>query len=326
MIAISEWSKSVVESLGLEASAEVTGAAGGSAQLADLLTSSRVGEVNSGTSETTADLIRRSASPAHAEGSAERQRATATSAREAATRDDGELEIATSDEEDAMTEGNSDFDEVGDSAGPTSPAGGEDGRRRADLPHPRAPTPAQRSRSAILGRQTRSVLLDAPGASVHLRQLYSGISTAFMIGFWAYLQREGQSLLASQCPFRVRASSFSVASQAPTRTIKQLVIQRDHLLGSSLRALRDVGRHHSVSVVFAREEGTGEGVTRGWFHVLGLRLLKPIDEAYETTTKLREFLFATGHSPSQPALFYEPGAAGYCTPAFSALLDRFPRR
>jgi hypothetical protein len=163
--------------------------------------------------------------------------------------------------------------------------------------------------------------------------------------FFAQLQASGVSLLAMVCPFPTRVLEFERVHKVNSRFLQNVEVQRQYLVETSLKALHELSSNHIVWVRFFSEQGSGDGVTRGWFEsfakeIVGagmhrglahppLALMQP---TLKSKSSLQQMLDAIDDSEARsgwcgvwstplPQLFFEPGHAGFVTPTTHVFSD-----
>jgi len=163
--------------------------------------------------------------------------------------------------------------------------------------------------------------------------------------FFAQLQASGVSLLAMVCPFETRALEFERVHKVNGRFLQNVEVQRQYLIETSLKALHELSSNHIVWVRFFGEQGSGDGVTRGWFdsfaseiagtgmlHKLTHPPLAVLKASVESKASLHQVLEVIDDSEARsgwcgvwadplPQLFYEPGHAGFVTPTTHVFKD-----
>lgn len=159
--------------------------------------------------------------------------------------------------------------------------------------------------------------LESRDSAAWLRRTCPLLSTTFAHLFFAYLQREGPSPLSALCSHRWRRSVVAEVLRSTPRYRSDLVFHReDNIVGASLRKAFSLSPTSSVAALFRGEEGRGDGVTRGWYQLVGEALVqyesRPMDDWLHAV--LQEEHWDEAQELDYWPLFYAPGTPGFWTP------------
>jgi hypothetical protein len=159
--------------------------------------------------------------------------------------------------------------------------------------------------------------LESKESAAWLRRTCPLVSTTFAHLFFAYLQREGPSPLSALCSHRWRRSVVGEVLRSTPRYRRDLVFHRENnIAGASLRKAFSLSPTSSVAALFRGEEGRGDGVTRGWYQLVGEALVqyvsRPMDDWLHAV--LQEEPWGEAQELDYWPLFYAPGTPGFWTP------------